>query len=177
MLLDIYSLGPEGLSFEEDVQLRVVDDGARQAVTIAFAQMRATARPTSRGARLSGRLQGTVQLGCSRCLEPFEWPLEVEFGLLLVPDAVEFGARTEQVIDEDDATLYYTTQGKVDTREIATEQVYLNLPLKPVCGQHCRGLCLRCGANRNLTPCDCGAESPDQRLAALLKFKLEWRDG
>jgi uncharacterized protein len=54
---------------------------------------------------------------------------------------------------------------------MVTEQLYLGLPLKPICSPDCRGLCPSCGANRNTDPCDCADEPIDPRLAPLLRFR------
>ena len=38
---------------------------------------------------------------------------------------------------------------------LVEEQVQLELPLKALCRDDCRGLCPMCGADRNLDPCAC----------------------
>jgi uncharacterized protein len=38
---------------------------------------------------------------------------------------------------------------------MAAEQVYLEIPMKPLCSPECRGLCPRCGANLNTETCAC----------------------
>ena len=72
----------------------------------------------------------------------------------------------EAELDEADLeTDYYPGEG-LDLRPLLAEQVLLDLPMKPLCGEDCRGLCAQCGANRNLEDCDC-EPPPDPRLAAL----------
>jgi uncharacterized protein len=39
--------------------------------------------------------------------------------------------------------------------------------MKRLCRDDCRGLCPRCGTNRNLSACGCAPEEPDLRLSAL----------
>ena len=43
----------------------------------------------------------------------------------------------------------------------------LALPTRPLCGEECRGLCPRCGANLNAGPCGCPASVTGGRLAVL----------
>jgi uncharacterized protein len=62
-------------------------------------------------------------------------------------------------------------EGKIGLEDVASEQLYLNLPLKPICNPSCKGLCPTCGTNRNLGACDCTPEEIDPRLAPLLPFK------
>jgi uncharacterized protein len=56
---------------------------------------------------------------------------------------------------------------RIDLRALAVEQVYLEMPLKPICREDCRGLCSRCGNNRNRVECGCDDDSVDPRLLAL----------
>ena len=76
-----------------------------------------------------------------------------------------------------DTPLFYSDRGKVDLRDVAREQIYLNLPLKPVCGTTCAGLCPACGANRNRIKCSCCTVQPDPRLAPLLALKKQSEGG
>ncbi|MBI5629353.1 MAG: DUF177 domain-containing protein [Elusimicrobia bacterium] len=43
----------------------------------------------------------------------------------------------------------------LDAAEDVRQALVLALPLKSCCRPDCRGLCLRCGANNNATPCGC----------------------
>jgi uncharacterized protein len=71
----------------------------------------------------------------------------------------------------DAASLLVVPEGKIALEEVATEQLYLNLPLKPICSPACRGLCPACGVNRNTTSCACEGKDLDPRLAPLLQFR------
>jgi len=43
----------------------------------------------------------------------------------------------------------------------------LALPMKPLCGEACKGLCRHCGTNLNKSSCDCAPTWDDPRLAPL----------
>ena len=58
-----------------------------------------------------------------------------------------------------------------DLEQLAAEQVYLELPLKPLCGADCAGLCPTCGINRNRLECACRVEHLDPRLQALQEIR------
>jgi uncharacterized protein len=47
------------------------------------------------------------------------------------------------------------------------EQFYLVLPMKPLCQEGCRGLCVQCGTNLNSASCECAPVWEDPRLAPL----------
>ncbi len=55
----------------------------------------------------------------------------------------------------------------IDLNDLLREQFYLALPMKPLCKNDCRGICPQCGANRNLTKCDCNPHIEDPRMAGL----------
>ncbi len=175
MFLDINKIGPEGLSLDEPLDLPALEDAARERIVCRDARLRGELRRGSRGVDFNGRLDATASLCCSRCLEPFEQRIRSDFRLILVPEAAELAGGTDDVAEEDVA-LFYTREGKADVDEIATEQIYLNLPLKPICREDCKGLCSSCGANLNSSPCDCVEETVDPRLAPLLRWRPSRRD-
>lgn len=116
--------------------------------------------------RLVGHLDGTLQLVCSRCLEPYPWPVSTDFDLLYLPHAVNRG-EGEVEIEEDDLTTAYYRDETIDLGLLIREQFYLALPMKPLCKPDCGGWCPVCGVNRNTGTCTCEATWRDPRLAVL----------
>jgi uncharacterized protein len=57
--------------------------------------------------------------------------------------------------------------GRIDLREVVREQILLALPEQVLCREDCRGLCAKCGGNRNLINCSCDRDEIDPRWAAL----------
>ena len=115
---------------------------------------------------LVGMLRGRVQLQCGRCLEPFEYPVVTTFDLRYVPRAANTG-EGEREIEEDDLTTAFYEDDRIDLGHLMREQIYLALPMKPLCRDLCQGLCPECGTNRNTGTCDCKHEWDDPRFAAL----------
>ncbi len=116
--------------------------------------------------RLVGRAQTTLELPCSRCVEPFTWPVDAEFDLRYQPRAQNAG-EGEREIEEDDLTTAFYENDEIDLGQLMFEQFYLSLPMKPLCMADCRGLCAVCGTNLNRTACECDRDWKDPRLAAL----------
>jgi len=116
------------------------------------------------------RLQGELNFTCSRCLDTFAAPLAAEFDLLLKigrpPDPSQEHELDPEELDED-----YFQGDDLDLNAILREQILLTLPLKPLCREECRGLCLQCGANFNREPCSCTAPKLNLSFAALEKLK------
>jgi uncharacterized protein len=119
----------------------------------------------------SGGLKTRLELACSRCLEPFDLPVNETFELRYVPQVAEAGG-DEREIENDDLTTAYYRDGVLDIVDLLREQFLLVLPMKPLCGAACRGLCAQCGANLNRTECTCGPAWEDPRLAPLKRLLI-----
>jgi uncharacterized protein len=115
---------------------------------------------------LVGRLEGTLGLQCSRCLEPFEWPVDTTFDLRYQPRILNTG-EGEREIEEDDLSTAFYEDDRIDLGQLMREQFYLALPMKPLCRELCQGLCPECGTNLNTGTCSCKHEWEDPRFAAL----------
>ena len=122
--------------------------------------------------RLAGTVRTTLELTCSRCLEPFFWPVEAEFDLRYQPHAANTG-EGEREIEEDDLTTAFYENDEIDLEQLMREQFYLSLPMKPLCSEACHGLCPVCGTNLNRGTCDCKTGWEDPRFAALKKLRAE----
>ena len=120
--------------------------------------------------RLSGQVTTTLEVECSRCLEPFSIPVDSAIDLLFLP-AVENTGEAEREVREDDLGVSYYKDDVIDLGDVIREQLYLALPMKPLCREDCQGLCPVCGANRNREPCACQAEWVDPRLEPLRKLR------
>ena len=115
---------------------------------------------------VKGRVATTIELSCSRCLDPFEVPVDAAFELRYVPQSVNTGDGEREIAEDDLATAYYR-DGTLDVTELVREQFQLALPMKPLCRDACKGLCPHCGANLNRTECGCAPAWEDPRLAPL----------
>jgi uncharacterized protein len=116
--------------------------------------------------RVTGRATTRLELQCSRCVEPFDVPVDATFELRYVPAAHNAG-EGEREIDEDDLTTAYYREGSLDVIDLLREQFQLALPMKPLHSEDCKGLCPVCGANLNRTDCGHAPKWEDPRLAAL----------
>jgi DUF177 domain-containing protein len=116
--------------------------------------------------RVTGHVAAKLELSCSRCVEPFDVPVDSAFELRYVPAEQNVG-EGEHEITEDDLTTAFYREGVLDVTELVREQFQLALPMKPLCTEDCRGLCPECGANMNHTECGHASRWEDPRLAPL----------
>ena len=116
--------------------------------------------------RIEGRVRTILELPCSRCLEPYQLPVDAAIDLRYLPES-ERTSDDEKEVAEEDVDVSYYQDDQIDLSELLREQFYLALPMKPLCQEDCRGLCPQCGVNRNTGTCDCGPVWEDPRLAPL----------
>ena len=120
--------------------------------------------------RLVGTLKTSLELPCSRCLEPFTLHVDQRFDLRYQPHALNTG-EGEREVEEDDLTTAFYDNDEIDLGQLMREQFYLALPMKPLCSDDCKGLCPVCGTNLNRGACECKRGWDDPRLAALKQLK------
>lgn len=116
-------------------------------------------------------LRGSIKVGCSRCLEKFDYLIMESCHLTLFPDEGEGG--TETAIEEEavDKSFYYGDS--LNLEEILREETALSLPFNPTCREECKGLCSSCGKNLNEGDCTCHEKVVDIRFELLKEFKTQ----
>ncbi len=119
---------------------------------------------------LRARLSYEQTLSCNRCLKPIVEQAKSDVELMIL---VEHGpeAGGEHALHEQDLGILYLQDELLETDPILIEQLQLNIPMKPLCREDCRGLCPICGADRNAGTCQCEESTPDPRWAALAALK------
>ena len=88
------------------------------------------------------------------------------------PEGAEGFDASEDAHGDDALGLAEYRDEKIDLGEVVREQLYLALPMKPLCQEDCKGLCPVCGVNRNRETCSCQQEWVDPRMAALAELKI-----
>jgi uncharacterized protein len=119
--------------------------------------------------RLAGRVTAPLELSCSRCAEPFAWPVDAAFDLSYLPQTAKAGEGEQEVQEEDLGIAFYDGQ-VIDLGQLMREQFYLSMPMKPLCSEQCKGLCPQCGTNLNQSGCGCQPRWEDPRLAPLKRL-------
>ena len=170
MYIETKEIGPEGLIVDRDIDSLPVPVEGNEVICIDRVHLTGELLKASGGISFTGDIGTVATLACSRCLEHFPLPLDLHFSLLYTTGPESIDAR-ESRVDEERITESHYDGERIDLGEVLAEQIYLGLPLKPLCGPECRGLCARCGVNRNLGTCDCREErDADPRLLVLKKL-------
>ena len=116
--------------------------------------------------RLKGKWKGDFQVPCARCVEDVPIALDGEFDLIFRPLGVDAGPQ-ERSISAVETEIGYYQKDSLLLEDVLREQVLLSLPVRTLCKEDCKGLCPRCGVNRNHQECSCEEGQTDPRWEAL----------
>lgn len=105
---------------------------------------------------LNAKLKGNLELICSRCLDTFIYPIDID---------IEERFTSNETLEDEEVIL--VNSDNVDITEIVEKAIISTLPIKRLCREDCKGLCQSCGANLNKEECSCNNEDVDLRLADL----------
>ena len=106
---------------------------------------------------LAFMVSGDYATHCARCFTELSGHFEASrvYGL------------TKKLASEDSEDYIEIPDSLLDIGELARTVFYLELPSRVLCKEDCKGLCPHCGADRNVTDCDCDKKQIDPRFAAL----------
>lgn len=117
-----------------------------------------------------GTVKAEADVACFRCLEPVRTSLNISFDDAFVDEEHE-PSEAELALEAEDLDVSIAIDGKIDLAEVAREQLLLALMDQVLCRDDCRGLCPKCGGNRNLLDCKCIENEIDPRWSALKGLK------
>jgi uncharacterized protein len=116
-----------------------------------------------------GDLSAEVKLQCSRCLKEFYKTLSVPVEVVYHP-VEELKGEERHEITSDELDMDFYSGDEFDLAGLVEEQIMLNIAMKPLCSDSCKGICSECGADRNVETCKCVVKNTDPRLAELKKL-------
>lgn len=100
-------------------------------------------------------LEGTIPylLVCDRCLEEYTWNHPLTFDLRLTSN------QTLMQSQEEDLLFFPETMLEVDLTPAVRDYLLLEVPMKKLCREGCKGICPGCGINLNQNSCRCEAST------------------
>lgn len=102
---------------------------------------------------VNGFLSVSLLLKCDRCLETYKRDVTTDFRIYV--SMFPFKGEAEVELSENDLNLDFIDDNILDSDQIIKEQLILNLPMKTLCNDDCKGLCPLCGYNLNIARCSC----------------------
>lgn len=118
---------------------------------------------------IKAELSVDIDLECARCLSPIHTILKGSFENQYMPmPKIQSGIM-------DDIGICYYTGDCIELSDDFRESLLLELPIRILCSENCKGLCPKCGQNLNDGKCDCKLEFVEVQKSkfALLAKILE----
>lgn len=170
MFVDVSEIDESSRPFEFNIapdELNLEDPTLRLT-----GEIRATGQILKRIAQvdLNGSITAPADVDCARCLEPVSQVLTIDFAVNFVRPE-NFASDQEREVSAEDLDTDVLDSERIDLKTLVREQILLNLPEQVFCTPDCKGLCLKCGANRNLIDCKCDLSETDPRWAALKNLR------
>lgn len=120
---------------------------------------------------IKGDLVAEVKLQCSRCLKDLYKNIDIEIDVVYHPvEELKDEEMHEIKIEELDMDFYSGVE--LDLLNLMNEQIILNLPMKPLCTELCKGICPKCGMDLNTGECGCNIKEIDPRFKILKNIKF-----
>ncbi len=136
MKINVNQFPQEGLDLKEEIIAQQLD------LETDLIKFRSNLKLKGHASRITNvlsvdlNIKALLYADCSRCLNQFEW---------------EFNK---------DAQLNYPLDSSItfiDLNPEIREEVILDYPIKFLCDPNCKGLCVKCGKNKNEGGCNCGS--------------------
>lgn len=119
--------------------------------------------------KLDARFNLNIIFPCDRCLQDVVKEFNSELSRKI--DMNESEVQKFEDIDE----IPYMDGNELDVERLVYNELLVNLPMKVLCNDNCKGICNRCGVNLNHDTCDCDSSDIDPRMSKILdvfnKFK------
>lgn len=117
---------------------------------------------------LNGTVHAVLEMPCDRCLEPVmqEFTIEVSKEMKV----------SEEVLNDASQCPPYMEGRALDSDKLAYYEILVNLPMKVLCSEDCKGICNRCGTNLNRETCNCDKSELDPRMAQILDIFNQYKE-
>ncbi|MBQ7258179.1 MAG: DUF177 domain-containing protein [Abditibacteriota bacterium] len=113
---------------------------------------------------VKGSFKTEVKMMCGRCLEYFNVAIERE-----IEEVLPVTGETDDENFLDDLETPVFVNYVLDLSELLRQYILVEVPIKPLCNESCKGICIGCGANLNTEKCKCEDKTNNNPFADLLK--------
>ncbi len=110
---------------------------------------------------ITGKVDIVLEIPCSRCLE--DVPVAISFDF---DKDIDFDIDSDND-SEDMEDMSFVDGHQIDVDQMLYSEILMNIPMKTLCKEDCKGICNVCGMNLNKGDCKCDRFVPDPRMAAI----------
>ena len=170
-LTELFALDGKEKTYTPDIEMKVYH-GPNGDYEVAAAKPVVLRIMNLGGKKLEveGKAGLTLIVPCDRCLEPV--PVDLEFDMIRAIDLSESEGERVEELDEQP----YVNGYNLDVDQLVCDELILNLPMKVLCSENCKGICNRCGTNLNHETCDCDIRPTDPRMAVIQDIFKQFKE-
>ena len=104
---------------------------------------------------------------CDRCGETIKRDIKGRLQIIFTSDR-------DKIEDENDDYKWWNGSADgIDITQEVLDAIMLDIPVKILCKENCKGICIQCGQNLNEKQCRCIQETGDSRWDALKDIKFD----
>jgi len=118
--------------------------------------------------KITAETDGEFQ--CDRCLKQFNKSFHVELSFVFSKE--NYFQDSE---DQDDFHVVSEDTNEVDISHDIRDAILLEIPIRVLCSENCKGICSGCGAYLNEEKCTCEKDEIDPRWEMLKNIKFDNR--
>ena len=134
MKIKVREIPSEGLELSQNIEPTVIGLSDPEYQYLSPLRVKGTVKKIEDTVVATVAVAAKLAFTCSRCLESFEQDRSKEFC---------FDYAVDQTVEA------------IDLGEDIRQEMILELPVRILCKEDCRGICAKCGANLNKEECKC----------------------
>ena len=124
----------------------------------------------NRKVNMEAELFVTLLMPCDRCLE--EVKQEIHINTSREINLSDTDDTQKDVLDE----MTFLEGTSFDAEKFAYGEILMNLPMKILCSESCKGICNICGTNLNHGDCGCDTTEIDPRMAKAMEIFKSFKE-
>lgn len=107
-----------------------------------------------------GKVFSKIEFQCNSCLKDFYQNIDF--------DIIEVFSKLES--DDEEIWIFSSKDNIINLEQPVVMNILLNLPMKALCSENCKGLCRICWHNLNNGDCGCDRDFIDPRFEEFLNM-------
>lgn len=170
-------IGPEGFDLDERLEQAWLEETfapGTQLSAVTDGRLTVHLNRVQDVVHVRGRLHVPLRAPCGRCLEPLDVVVDTTIEVALFPAGKEPEAAPDGELTEEDLGVGTYAGEEIDLVGLVRDEVFLELPMNPVCSyakaEECPNYRRNVGEQPLAEPA--ADEGPDPRWAALSRIKL-----
>jgi len=109
---------------------------------------------------IEAEIDGSLKTSCARCMEDAVYNFKT-----FVSERVDLKNAENDLVELEGSTL--------NLKPVIINTILMDLPIRILCSEDCKGLCPICGKNLNRVQCSCDDREEDPRFAVLKNIILK----